>query len=129
MDRMDIHVEVPAVSFKDLSHLPPAEDSSRILSRVVMARQLQMERFGKNDKYCNAQMNSQFIRTHCKLDPQSSTMLEAAVDKFGFSARAFYRVLKIARTIADLCGQKDIDIHHISEAIQYRTMDRNTAVP
>ncbi len=129
LDRMDIHVEVPAVSFKDLSHLPPAEDSNRILGRVVTARQLQMERFRKSDKYCNAQMNSRFIRTHCKLDPQSSTMLEAAVDKFGFSARAFYRILKIARTIADLCGKRDIDIHHISEAIQYRTMDRNTAVP
>ena len=129
MDRIDMLVEVPAVSFKDLSHLPSAEDSDRILSRVVAARQLQLERFSQGEKYCNAQMNSQSVRTHCKLDSQCRTLLEAAVDKFGFSARAYYRILKIARTVADLCGESDIDIHHISEAIQYRTMDRNTAVP
>ncbi len=128
MDRMDLHVEVPAVSFKEISHLPPAEDSDQILDRVVAARQLQLKRFRKDIKYCNAQMNSKSIRAHCMLDGQSSAMLEAAVDKFGFSARAYFRILKIARTIADLSRESDICIHHITEAIQYRTMDRNTAM-
>ena len=128
LDRIDLHVEVPAVSVKDLSHLPPAEDSSLILSRVVAARQLQLQRFRDSFKYCNAQMSSRSIRAHCKLDQPSHAMLEAAVEKFGFSARTYFRLLKIARTIADLSRESDIGIHHISEAIQYRTMDRNTAV-
>jgi len=129
LDRMDLHVEVPAVSFKDLSHLPPAEDSSRILHRVVTARQVQLERFRNDDKYCNAQMGGRSIRSCCKVDSQCSAMLEAAVDKFGFSARTYFRILKIARTIADMSGENDIEVPHVSEAIQYRAMDRNTAVP
>lgn len=128
LDRMDLHVEVPAVSFKDLSHLPPTEDSRLILERVVAARQIQQKRYEKSGEYCNAQMNSQAIRRHCRLEPQSSAMLEAAVDKFGFSARSYFRILKIARTLADLSGESDIGMRHVSEAIQYRAMDRNTAL-
>ncbi|MEJ2154252.1 MAG: YifB family Mg chelatase-like AAA ATPase [Desulfobacteraceae bacterium] len=127
LDRIDLHIEVPAVSFKDLSHLPPSESSSCILQRVITARQLQLERFRESSKYCNAQMDGRSIRTYCKLDQQCRTMLEAAVDKFGFSARTYFRILKIARTIADLSHDSEIGIQHISEAIQYRTMDRNTA--
>jgi magnesium chelatase family protein len=126
LDRIDLHVEVPAVPVKELSHLPPAEDSSRILQRVTRARQSQLERFGKSTQYCNAQMDSRSIRTHCKIDSRCRNMLEAAVDKFGFSARTYFRILKIARTIADLSQDSDIGLQHISEAIQYRTMDRNT---
>jgi magnesium chelatase family protein len=129
LDRIDLHVEVPAVPFKDLSHLPPAEDSNHIRHRVIAARQLQWKRFRKSTKYCNAQMDSSSIRAVCKLDDQCHTILEAAVDKFGFSARTYFRILKIARTIADLSSESGIGTHHISEAIQYRTMDRNTAGP
>lgn len=127
LDRIDLHVEVPAVSVRELSHLPSAEDSSLILQRVVAARQLQLDRFAKSAEYCNAQMDSRSIRAHCKLDGRCNNMLEAAVDKFGFSARTYFRILKIARTIADLSQDRDIGFQHISEAIQYRTMDRNTA--
>ena len=93
----------------------------------MAARQLQLERFRENRKYCNAQMTSRLIRTHCKLDKTCGAILEAAVEKFGFSARTYFRILKIARTIADLSRKSDIEIDHLSEAIQYRTMDRNTA--
>jgi magnesium chelatase family protein len=127
LDRIDLHVEVPAVSVKELSYLPSAEDSSHILHRVIAARQLQLVRFGESAEYCNAQMDSRSIRAHCKLDSRCNNMLEAAVDKFAFSARTYFRILKIARTIADLSQDRDIGFQHISEAIQYRTMDRNTA--
>jgi len=126
LDRIDLHVEVPAVSYRDLSSTPPTEDSAVIKRRVTAARRLQADRFQNVSIYCNSQMSSRVIRTHCKLDAGSRAMLEHAAEKFGLSARAYFRIIKIARTIADLAGQNNIDAHHLSEAIQYRMLDRST---
>jgi magnesium chelatase family protein len=124
LDRIDLHVEVPALSYKDLSSLPSTDSSDTIRQRVIEARRLQSKRFEGRRIYCNAQMNSRQIRSHCKLNAESGTMLEKAVDKLGLSARAYFRILKIARTIADISQSRYICVEHISEAIQYRTLDR-----
>ncbi|NJM16185.1 MAG: ATP-binding protein [Bacteroidales bacterium] len=100
----------------------PAESSVNIRQRVSAARQLQSERFAKMPIYCNAQMSSRHIKKYCELDNISASLLERAVEKLGLSARAYNRILKISRTIADLESQKDIQAHHVSEAIQYRTI-------
>jgi magnesium chelatase family protein len=126
-DRIDMHVEVPAVPYHELAALPAAEDSAAIHQRVCGARQVQSQRFARSSILCNAQMNSRHIKSHCPLNTQTSAMLAAALDKFGLSARAFFRILKLARTIADLDQAKDIDTVHLSEAIQYRTLDRGNA--
>jgi len=127
LDRMDIHVEVPAVSYRDLAGEVKAESSGEILKRVTDARAIQSERFRQMKIYCNAQMSSRHIKKHCKIDEASSNILESAIDKLGLSARAFNRILKIARTIADLEGKEDILSQHIAEAIQYRNLDRRKA--
>ncbi|MFH2219582.1 MAG: YifB family Mg chelatase-like AAA ATPase [Pseudomonadota bacterium] len=124
MDRIDIHVEVPAVPYKDLRGEGRAESSKSISRRVAEARAIQSERFGRTKIYCNAQMNSRHIKKHCTIDDASSRLLEAAIDKLGLSARAYNRILKISRTIADLDGVADIQTPHVAEAIQYRTLDR-----
>jgi magnesium chelatase family protein len=127
MDRIDMHVEVPSVSYRDLATLPPSEDSLAIHKRVTCARQVQSRRFMRERIYCNSQMGNRHIRTHCRLDPHTSAMLETAVDRLGLSARAFFRILKLARTIADLDQKQNISAVHLAEAIQYRTLDRSTA--
>jgi magnesium chelatase family protein len=124
LDRIDIHVEVPAVPYRDLVGEVKAETSDEILKRVAGAREIQSERFRQMKIYCNAQMNSRHIKKHCKIDGVSSDILESAIDKLGLSARAFNRILKIARTIADLDNREDILPQHIAEAIQYRSLDR-----
>jgi magnesium chelatase family protein len=124
LDRIDIHVEVPAVPYTDLLQDDQCEPSAEIRRRVTRAREVQSGRFGRSRIFCNAQMSSRHIRTHCRIDEASRRLLEAAIDKFGLSARAFNRVLKIARTIADLEGAPDVGANHISEAIQYRNLDR-----
>jgi len=124
LDRIDIHVEVPAVPHADLLQDAQSEPSAEIRRRVTRAREVQSERFSRSRIFCNAQMSSRHIRTHCRIDEASRRLLEAAIDKFGFSARAFNRVLKIARTIADLQSAPDIGASHVSEAIQYRNLDR-----
>ena len=124
MDRIDMHVEVPAVSYADLAALPPAEKSADIHQRVVRARQRQSGRFSRARIFCNAQMSGRDIRSHCRLNAQTNAMLETAVDKFGLSARAYIRILKMARTIADLDQEQDIGEMHLFEAIQYRSLDR-----
>ena len=126
LDRIDIHVEVPAVPYKELMDESYAEPSKDIRRRVSAARDIQSKRFSRSKIYCNAQMGSRQIKTHCRIDDASRSLLEAAIDKLGLSARAFNRVLKIARTIADLEGQKDVQVDHISEAIQYRNLDRGS---
>lgn len=124
MDRIDIHLEVPAVPYKDLSTDTDKTGSAEILARVLKARELQNQRFGSSRIYANAQMNNRQIRQVCKIDAESSALLERAMDKFGLSARAHARILKIARTLADLEGSTHIKTPHVAEAIQYRTLDR-----
>ncbi len=126
MDRIDIHVEVPAVRYKDLAGQDDAETSADIRERMNRARAIQSERLKRTKIHCNAQMNNRQIKRYCPVGPDSHGLLEAAIDKLGLSARAFSRILKIARTIADLEQAADIAAHHVSEAIQYRSLDRST---
>jgi len=127
MDRIDIHVEVPAVRYKDLAGQDDdAATSVDIKERVNQARATQSERLKRTKIHCNAQMNNRQIKRYCPVDSDSHALLEAAIDKLGLSARAFNRIFKIARTIADLEQAADIAVHHISEAIQYRSLDRGT---
>ncbi|MBW2264570.1 MAG: YifB family Mg chelatase-like AAA ATPase [Deltaproteobacteria bacterium] len=124
MDRIDIHVDVPAVQYKDLASQDDAESSEKIRQRVNRSRAVQSERFKRTKIYSNAQMNNRQIKKYCPIDQDAHSLLEMAIDKLGLSARAFNRILKIARTIADLEEIEDITAHHVSEAIQYRSLDR-----
>jgi len=124
MDRIDIHMEVPPVQFKDLARTETGRGSSEILKRVKKARTIQSKRFRRMKIYSNAHMNTRQIRKFCLLDSESNDILERAMEKFGLSARAHSRILKIARTIADLEGCADIKSAHVAEAIQYRSLDR-----
>lgn len=124
LDRIDIHVEVPAVPYKDLMDESNAESSTQIRKRVEAARRIQSQRFSRTKIYCNAQMSGRHLKKHCRIDAASNRLLEAAIDKLGLSARAYNRILKIARTIADLDGKTDIQVDQISEAVQYRNLDR-----
>jgi magnesium chelatase family protein len=125
MDRIDIQVDVPAVPYKDLSGGRAAESSEMIRHRVVAARNTQLRRFFDEHIYSNAQMGPRHIRKHCVLSPECEKIMENAVTKLGFSARGYDRILKVARTIADLEGTEDLAPKHLSEAVQYRTLDRN----
>lgn len=125
MDRIDIHIEVPAVKYRDLASKDAGESSSEIKKRVNQARKIQLNRFKGMKIYCNAQMGNRHIKKYCEIDEASQKLLETAIDKFGLSARAYTRILKVARTIADLEGEENILSHHLSEAIQYRSLDRN----
>jgi len=128
LDRIDIHVEVPAVSYRDLASREPGESSSSIRERVVRARQIQLERFRDFPNiYCNAHMQSREIRTFCEIDDQSQALLKMAITQLGLSARAYDRILKVSRTIADLEDSEQILPQHVSEAIQYRSLDRDFA--
>jgi magnesium chelatase family protein len=124
MDRIDIHIEVPAVKYRDLTGESSGEDSETIKRRVNQARDVQRERFSGKRLYCNAQMASRHLKKYCQIGEDSKTLLEQAIDKLGLSARAYTRILKIARTIADLEKVEMIGPGHISEAIQYRSLDR-----
>jgi magnesium chelatase family protein len=126
LDRIDLHVEVPAVAYRDLMNGRPAEVSAAIRDRVAAARDLQARRFGRSKIYVNAQMGSRQIHAHCRIADASRVLLEQASDRLGLSARACNRILKIARTIADLAGESAIEAAHISEAIQYRSLDRRS---
>ena len=126
LDRIDLHVEVPAVPYKDLMQEAYAESSKDIRRRVSAARAIQSRRFARTKIYCNSKMSSRHIKSHCRIDDASRRLLESAIDKLGLSARAFNRILKIARTIADLEGIPEIQVDHISEAIQYRSLDRGS---
>lgn len=124
LDRIDIHMEVPPVQFRDLAGDRVSESSADMLKRVKQARKIQAARFQRMKIHTNANMSSRQIRKFCILDSQSNDLLEKAMDKFGLSARAHSRILKIARTIADLEGTEAIQSSHVAEAIQYRTLDR-----
>ncbi len=124
MDRIDIHIEVPSVDYKKLSSDIPAESSEEIRKRVITARKIQIERFKNEGIYCNGQMKSRHIKKYCKLNSEAKDFLETAMESFGLSARAYTRILKVSRTIADLEDSNSIEAHHISEAVQYRMLDR-----
>jgi len=125
LDRIDIHIEVVPVDYGNLSASSPAESSAAIRNRVVSAREIQASRFAGNDGiHCNAQMTPAMIRRHCHLDDTGSRLLKAAMERRGLSARAYDRILKVARTIADLDHSERIRPDHLSEAINYRNLDR-----
>jgi len=124
MDRIDIHLEVPSVPYRELSAVTDGSSSEEILGRVMEAREIQAGRFTEADILCNADMNSRQVKRFCRIDSESGTLLERAMERFGLSARAHARILKIARTIADLAGSSKIKALHVAEAIQYRTLDR-----
>jgi magnesium chelatase family protein len=127
LDRIDIHIDVPAVNYKEMRSGSEPETSGQILDRVLRAREIQLNRFAplKREKlYCNAQMSPRHMRTYCELSADCESLLERAMTQQGLSARAHDRILKVARTIADLDGVPAIMPKHIAEAIQYRTLDR-----
>ena len=125
LDRIDIHIDMPAVRFQELRQEAGGETSDAIRARVVKARERQLERFQGEKIYCNAQMSSRQLRKYCNIAADSERLLESAMSRLGLSARAHDRILKVSRTIADLEGAEDISTTHISEAIQYRSLDRS----
>ncbi len=124
LDRIDIQIEVPAVQYKELSEETSTEDSAVIRTRVNQARKVQLTRFAGRTLFCNAQMTSRDIRKFCQPDDGGDKLLENAMSRLGLSARAYTRILKVARTIADLAGEEKVGSGHIAEAIQYRALDR-----
>lgn len=124
LDRMDIHVEVPRLKQDELMHKAEGEPSASIRERVCRARDVQRARFAGTGVYCNAQMQSRQIKHYCKISEQVRDLLRAAIAQLNLSARAFDRILKVSRTIADLAGAEDISASHVAEAIQYRSLDR-----
>ena len=116
---------MPSVKFKELASERLSESSPQIRERVVEARRIQQERFVADKVYSNAQMSVRQIRKHCGIDSGSKAMLESTMTRLGLSARAYDRILKVSRTLADLEGKERIEQQHVSEAIQYRTLDRN----
>lgn len=127
MDRIDLHVEVVPVSHEELASSKPVEKSADIRKRVVAAREMQKARFAEcSGIFCNAQMSSKMVREYCKISEEGQLMLKRAMDRLGLSARAFDRILKVSRTIADLSHSPDIGLDHLSEAIHFRSLDRDS---
>jgi magnesium chelatase family protein len=126
LDRIDIHIEVVPVSFEKLADLPPAEPSSAIRNRILAARRIQSDRFSEIPGfYSNAQMTARLMRKFVRIDEPGRLILKQAMERLGLSARAYDRILKVSRTIADLDGSQEIRPHHIAEAVNYRTLDRD----
>ena len=125
LDRIDLHIEVPAVKFREMTGERTGETSAQIRDRVITARRLQHQRFADRPKItCNARMGPRELKLFCALDDTAKDMLQMAMTEMNLSARAYDRILKVARTIADLAGAKDISAEHLSEAIQFRSLDR-----
>ena len=125
LDRIDIHIEVPAVKYKELRGDVEIESSASVRERVLRARKIQLDRYtDEKNLYANAQMPPKMIRKHCAISSEGERLLETAIQRMGLSARAHDRILKVARTIADLESAPSIEPKHLSEAIQYRTLDR-----
>jgi len=126
MDRIDLHVEVVPVAYRDLSEKHKGESSAAVRERVVKARKIQEERYADYPNiHANAQMTTQLIQKYCNLDAACNTILKNAMNRLGLSARAYDRILKVSRTIADLDGSENIQTGHLAEAINYRSLDRD----
>ncbi len=125
LDRIDIHIDMPAVKYRELREDASGETSDQIRARVIAARQRQLRRFQGEKIYCNSQLSPRQIRKYCNISVECERLLESAMTRLGLSARAHDRILKVARTIADLDSAENIDVAHIAEAIQYRSLDRN----
>jgi magnesium chelatase family protein len=127
LDRIDLHVEVTPVNFTELASTREAEKSSKIRIRVMKARALQDKRFEANDAlHFNAQMSPNMVRNICVIDETGQVLIKRAMEKLGLSARAYDRILKVSRTIADLAGSDKIEPEHLAEAIHYRSLDRES---
>ena len=124
LDRIDLHVEVPPLEYRQLTEQPQGESSHDIRLRVNKARNIQKIRYKRSKVLCNAHLNTKQLKKYCSLDTESHKLIETAINNLGFSARAYDRILKVARTIADLEEKESIRSHHVSEAIQYRSLDR-----
>jgi magnesium chelatase family protein len=132
LDRIDIHVEVVPVAFSELTNTRPVETSDKIRERVIQARLIQEQRFlalsngqeGQGGIYCNAQMSSKQVLSICQISTAGQNLLKTAMERLSLSARAYDRILKVSRTIADLSASEEIKIEHLAEAIQYRSLDR-----
>ena len=125
LDRIDIHIEVVPVAFDKLAEKQLSEDSSTVRNRVIAAREIQRKRFSDNKGvYCNAMMSTSLLRQHCELDAAGASLLKRAMEYMGFSARAYDRILKVSRTIADLESMERINDNHLAEAINYRNLDK-----
>jgi magnesium chelatase family protein len=125
MDRIDLQVTVSRLKPEEMTRSPEGENSNAVKERVQRSRKIQQNRFQAEAKVnCNAQMQSRHLRQWCKLDDPSRDLLEAAIKRLGLSARATDRILKVSRTIADLADLEDIQVVHVAEAVQYRTLDR-----
>ncbi len=123
LDRIDLHVEVPAVTLSELRSAP-GEPSKAVAKRVAQARKIQRDRFGDGPSPINAAMGPEEVRRFCALDERGRRLLDAAYERLGLSARAFHRILKVARTLADLAGKDAIQVGQVAEAIQYRSLER-----
>ena len=125
LDRIDLHVEVTPVNFNELSSERLSEKSKVIRERVTEARNIQIRRFEeKEEVFCNAQMSPNMVRNICRINESGQGLLKQAMEKLGLSARAYDRILKVSRTIADLAGSEEIQLEHLAEAIHYRSLDR-----
>jgi len=125
LDRIDLHVEVTPVPFTELSSEKMSEGSDAVRARVITAREIQAKRFEQHEGiYCNAQMGSKLLKEVCVISNVGANLLKTAMDRLNLSARAYDRILKVSRTIADLAGSEDIRPEHLAEAIQYRSLDR-----
>ena len=125
LDRIDIHLDVPMLPPNDLLSNKTAESSQEIKARTTKARDIQKERLKSTSIFCNAQMSHRQIKHYCSITPESKELLSSAIKELGLSARAYDKILKVARTIADVEGQEEIRPEHIAEAIQYRSLDRH----
>ncbi len=125
LDRIDLHVDVPLVEYRELSSANGGEKSDTIRRRVVEAREIQKQRLKGSKALTNAAMGARQVKEHCRLDAEGSAYLEHAMEQMNFSARAHDRILKVARTLADLAGSPAIRSNDVLEAIQYRSLDRN----
>jgi len=125
LDRIDIQLEVPSVNYRQLRDPAPGESSEAIRKRVITARNIQRQRFTGDGVFCNARMTNRQIKAHCAIDNAAESFLASAMESFALSARAYTKILKVSRTIADLDAAPQIRLEHITEAIQYRSMDRN----